>query len=126
MKTRIALVPFIVLAVVGLGAGLGPVVADRPAAAPAPAMVVEIAPDVESTPVARREPMKVLPAFTVVPSREELRAARGEAGDDSVVLDAAVDRAAALARPVSAALPRARLGNPFYDFGRTRRAIATE
>jgi hypothetical protein len=126
MKTRIALIPFIAVAVVGLGAGLGPVAGDRAAAAPAPAMVVEIAPDVDSAPVARREALKVLPTVTVVPSREELLAARGEAHDGSVVLDAAVDRAAALARPVSAALPRARLGNPFYDFGRTRRALATE
>ena len=38
------------------------------------------------------------------------------------MLDAAVDQAkVAIAAPVSAALPRARLGNPFYDFGRTRR-----
>jgi hypothetical protein len=44
------------------------------------------------------------------------------------MLEAAVDQAAvAIARPVTAALPRARLGNPFYDFGRTRRAAtATE
>lgn len=126
MKTRIALIPFIAVAVVGLGAGLGPVAGERAAAAPAASMVVEIAPDVEVAPAPRRVALKVLPTVTVVPSREELLAARGEAPEGSVVLDAAVDRAAALARPVSAALPRARLGNPFYDFGRTRRAMATE
>ena len=71
MKTRIALISCVALAVVGLGAGLGPVEgADGVAAAPT--MVVEIAPEVDTAPVVRRHPLKVLPTVTVVPSREEL------------------------------------------------------
>jgi hypothetical protein len=126
MKTRIALILGIALAVIGLGAGLDPVTGERAATAPATAMVVEVAPEVDLAPPARRETLKVLPTVTVVPSRAERLAALGEPQDGSVMLDAAVDRAAALARPVGAALPRAALGNPFYDFGRTRRATATE
>jgi hypothetical protein len=72
-----------------------------------------------------------MPTLTVVPSVDDrLAAAALDASpvQASVMLDAAVDQAkVAIAAPVSAALPRARLGNPFYDFGRTRRAAtATE
>lgn len=126
MKTRIALFPLVALAVIGLGAGLGrsTIVADTAAGAPVPR--IEAAPDADAAPVQRRVPLKVLPAMTVVPSREDRLAALGAGDDDSLMLEAAVDHAtAAITRPVASTLPRARLGNPFYDFARLRSA-ATE
>jgi hypothetical protein len=124
MNLRIALVPLFALVVVGLGTGLGRSTAE--AGTPAPAPRIEAAPDADVAPARRQVPLKVLPTVTVVPSREEQLAALGARDDDSLMLGTAVDQAAAvIASPVASTLPRARLGNPFYDFARLRR-IATE
>jgi hypothetical protein len=125
MRTSIALTTICALAVITLGAGLGP--AHRTVnAAPAPIVAPETtgvdAPDL--TP--RRHALKVLPSITVTPDAADLAAlAAADDTEGSVVLGAAVDQAAqVLARPISGSLNRARLGNPFYDFGRTRGAPA--
>jgi hypothetical protein len=125
MKTRIALIPIVALAVVAFGTGLsGPAATPANAAAPA-TVVVDTETDADLAPAPRRHPLKVLATVTVVPSREERLAAMGETAGDSLMLGAAVDRAVVMARPVGATLPRAQLGNPFYDFARLRRT-ATE
>jgi hypothetical protein len=129
MKTSIALFTICALTVVTLGLGLRPAGDDHAAVAATPALdsVEPVAP----LAAPRTRALRVLPTLTVTPSADEMLAARGldtTPGQASVMLEAAVDQAAvAIARPVTAALPRARLGNPFYDFGRTRRAAtATE
>lgn len=126
MKTRTALIPIVAVAVVAFGAGLsGPTATPASEAVPAP-VVVEAGADADLAPAPRRHPIKVLDTVTVVPSREERLAALGATDDESLMLGAAVDRAAVvIARPVGATLPRAQLGNPFYDFARLRRT-ATE
>jgi hypothetical protein len=129
MKTPIALFSICALTVVALGLGAGPARRDAAPLA-APTAVDAIAP-VAVLAAPRTAALRVMPSLTVVPSAEERLAAAAldaPATGTSVMLEAAVDQAkVAIAAPVSAALPRARLGNPFYDFGRTRRtAAATE
>jgi hypothetical protein len=125
MKTRIALIPAVALAVLALGAGLsGPAAAPPSVGAPA-ATMLQATPEADHSQPVRRSVLKVLPTVTVVPSREERLAALGADEEPSLMFDVAVDRAAvAIARPVGAALPRAQLGNPFYDFARLRRSTA--
>lgn len=96
--------------------------------APPPKPIVADGPvSVDALPPSRRQhPLPVLPSFTVVPGRDEVIAARGEAEGSSLVLDATVDRATVFAAPAGVALPRARLGNPFYDFRRGLRGFPAQ
>jgi hypothetical protein len=124
MRTSIALSTICALAVIALGSGLGPVNRDSPTTPAAPLAIV--APETAAVDAPdqapRRHALKVLPTVTVVPEPADLAALDAtEDARGSVVLGAAVDQATqALARPIGGSLPRARLGNPFYDFGRTR------
>lgn len=120
MRTSIALTTICALAVITLGAGLGPVQRGMTAA---PAPIVAPEPTAVDAPDAapRRHALKVLPTFTVTPEPADLALlAAADDTEGSVILGAAVDQAAqVLAKPISGSLTRARLGNPFYDFGRT-------
>jgi hypothetical protein len=129
MKTPVALFTICALTVVALGLGAGP--ARRDAAPVALPTLVDASAPLAVLAAPRTQALRVMPTMTVVPSAEErLAAAALDAPpvQASVMLEAAVDQAkVAITAPVSAALPRVRLGNPFYDFGRTRRtATATE
>jgi hypothetical protein len=115
------------IALIAAATRFWPAAGSREIAAPPAPIVAGGHASVDAVPPSRRQhPLHVLPSFTVVPGRDEVIAARGEADASSPVLDAAVDRAALFAAPVGVALPRARLGNPFYDFRRGHRGFPAQ
>jgi hypothetical protein len=126
MKTSIVLFSICALGVVALGAGYAPI--HRAAAHPGAASAVSAtaADEIPVAAAARSRVLPVLPTVTVVASRAEIAALDAPVdGRGSVMIDAAVDQAASvIARPINASLPRARLGNPFYDFAHGRRSTA--
>ncbi len=122
MKTSIALFSLFALTVIAVGAGLGPartstVPVLTPAAVPA-AVEAYVQTPIESP---RTAPMQVMPTITVVASSADLDSMDEFAETErSVMFDAAVDSAGnVIVQPLRASLPRSRLGNPFYDFGRS-------
>ena len=116
MSTRSAAI--LAIALIAAATRFWPAAESHAIAAPPAPIIADGEASVDAAPPSRRQyPLRVLPSFTVVPGRAEVIAARGDvAAGSSPVLDAAVDRAAVFAAPVGVALPRARLGNPFYDF----------
>jgi|GEM_PF-3049647 len=121
MKTSIILFSICALTVIAVGAGLGP--ADpaalaAQAASVAPAQVEASVPTRLDSP--RTVPMRILPTITVIASSADLAAAdAASANERSVMFEVAADSAdQAIVQPLRASLQRARLGNPFYDFGR--------
>ncbi len=122
MKTSIALFSLFALTVIAVGAGLEPANTTPTPARALAAVPAIAAPAAPTTPASKRYlPMKVMPTVTVVASSADLDRADESSGfERSVMLDAVVDSAGdALVQPLRASLPRARLGNPFYDFGRS-------
>jgi hypothetical protein len=124
MKSSIALFSLFALTVIAVGAGLEPANTTPTPARALAAVPAIAAPAAPTTPASKRYlPMKVMPTITVVASSADLdldRAEQSAGFERSVMLDAAVDSAGdALVQPLRASLPRARLGNPFYDFGRS-------
>lgn len=122
MKTSIALFSLFALTVIAVGAGLEPANTTPTPARALAAVPAIAAPAAPTTAASKRYlPMKVMPTVTVVASSADLDRADESSGfERSVMLDAVVDSAGdALVQPLRASLPRARLGNPFYDFGRS-------
>ncbi len=121
MKSSIVLFSICALTVIAVGAGLGPADTEaRPlqAATAAPAHVQASVPTRLDSP--RTVPMRVLPTITVLASSADLAAAdEAPATERSVMFEVAADSAdQTIVKPLRASLQRARLGNPFYDFGR--------
>ena len=121
MKTSIVLFSLCALTMIAVGAGLGPADTAAPALR-APAAMPAVAEATAHTTGAntRTVPMKVMPTITVLASSADFdRADESADTGRSVMFDAAVDSAGdAIVQPLRAALPRARPGNPFYDFSR--------
>ena len=128
MKTSIVVFTACALSVFAIGADLR--LAGRPHKSalvpPSTAIVAQQVNPVENS-ASRRTPVKVLPTVTVVADAAAIARADAGLGDDtSVMAGTVVDAAArAIVVPDAPSLPRARLGNPFYDFGRRGSAAAT-